>query len=476
MSDENRKINFTGFSLAALFIALGFAAAQVLLALKYFETDVLLYENGAQLPGYFYLAAAAVAAVYLVCGIILNKKHSSEIVRKSRLAALSIYLGLICGFVLIAADVMLVLRIIRAEEVILFNSVSDIVTVLFMIASVPAAAYFIVVSFENGAGSTAASILGMFTVAWMALLLLKLYFAMDTALTSPVRILNQIVPMTIMFYLIQEIRYRLGCERPALFRTFSAIAMLIIYMTAALEITAAVMNNGAVTGANLMFKLTEACIGLYITVNTFYLPSSVKFVGKKLADEKNAVRERRRQREENEADEYLNELIEDRETVDYGAVFNTSSYRPERSEEAENQEPAAEYENRSSETDDRMLWQPVDSSFENKAVGDEFMGGFESDEFSDPESEKKIPEIVSRSSYSADIEKTDDPVLPEKLEANETEDDNMFSLLCGGQNPEASGASVKNEKSADKKSVCGDDSDDSFDTVCDMNYEDDIEG
>lgn len=94
---------------------------------------------------------------------------------------------------------MLVLRIIRAEEVILFNSVSDIVTVLFMIASVPAAAYFIVVSFENGAGSTAASILGMFTVAWMALLLLKLYFAMDTALTSPVRILNQIVPMTIMF-------------------------------------------------------------------------------------------------------------------------------------------------------------------------------------------------------------------------------------------------------------------------------------
>lgn len=39
-----------------------------------------------------------------------------------------------------------------------------------------------------------------------------------------------------------------------------------------------------------------------------------------------------------------------------------------------------------------------------------------------------------------------------------------------------SGASVKNEKSADKKSVCGDDSDDSFDTVCDMNYEDDIEG
>lgn len=87
MSDENRKINFTGFSLAALFIALGFAAAQVLLALKYFETDVLLYENGAQLPGYFYLAAAAVAAVYLVCGIILNKKHSSEIVKKSRLAA-----------------------------------------------------------------------------------------------------------------------------------------------------------------------------------------------------------------------------------------------------------------------------------------------------------------------------------------------------------------------------------------------------
>lgn len=161
------------------------------------------------------------------------------------------------------------------------------------------------VSFENGAGSTSVSVLGMFTIAWMALLLLKMYFTMDTALTSPVRILNQIAPMAIMFYLIQEIRYRLGCERPALFRTFSAIAMLIIYVTAALEITSAFMDNEAGTDPNLMFKLTEGFIGLYITVNTFCLPSSVKYVGKKLADEKNALKQRRRQREENEADSYF---------------------------------------------------------------------------------------------------------------------------------------------------------------------------
>ena len=55
MSDENKKINFTAFSIAALFIAIGFAAAQVLLAFKYFETDVLFYKSGAQLPKYFIL-------------------------------------------------------------------------------------------------------------------------------------------------------------------------------------------------------------------------------------------------------------------------------------------------------------------------------------------------------------------------------------------------------------------------------------
>lgn len=141
----------------------------------------------------------AVTVLYLVFGVILNKKRGAESVKKSRLTALSIYLGLICGFVLISADVMFVLRIARGEEVILFNSVSDIVTVLFIVVSVPAAAYFIVVSFENGAGSTSVSVLGMFTIAWMALLLLKMYFTMDTALTSPVRILNQIAPMAIMF-------------------------------------------------------------------------------------------------------------------------------------------------------------------------------------------------------------------------------------------------------------------------------------
>ncbi len=527
MSDGNKKINFTGFSIAAFFIAIGFAAVQVLLALKYFETDVLFFKNGAQLPKYFYFAVTAVTAAYLVIGVILGKKCGGEIVKKSRLTALSIYLGLICGFVLIAADVMFVLRIARGEEVILFNSVSDIVTVLFIIVSVPAAAYFIVVSFENGAGSTAASVLGMFAVVWTALLLFRLYFTMDTALTSPVRILNQIVPMTIMFYLIQEIRYRLGCERPALFRTFSAIAMLIIYVTAALFITSAVMNNGMGTDSNLMFKLTEACIGLYITVNTFCLPSSVKYVGKKFADEKNAVKERRRQREENEADEYLNELIEDKETLDYNAFLGSSSYGAEKSAEAEELEHAEENENSgglnryndikenseilnrdniklnfasgdNTETDDITFYH---SSSLSASAENEFTGGFESGEFSVPKAEKKIPEIVSRGFCLADNEEKDNDVKDSYVkngdvkdnerknnkkkdgsapsgkadtdpEGNMDDNGNMFSFLRGERVSGDFGGTDKDKKADENRNV---NDEDSFDTVSDMDYEDDTE-
>ncbi|PWM27254.1 MAG: hypothetical protein DBX36_03375 [Oscillospiraceae bacterium] len=505
MSDENKKINFTAFSIAALFIAIGFAAAQVLLAFKYFETDVLFYKSGAQLPKYFYFAVTAVTVLYLVFGVILNKKRGAESVKKSRLTALSIYLGLICGFVLISADVMFVLRIARGEEVILFNSVSDIVTVLFIVVSVPAAAYFIVVSFENGAGSTSVSVLGMFTIAWMALLLLKMYFTMDTALTSPVRILNQIAPMAIMFYLIQEIRYRLGCERPALFRTFSAIAMLIIYVTAALEITSAFMDNEAGTDPNLMFKLTEGFIGLYITVNTFCLPSSVKYVGKKLADEKNALKQRRRQREENEADSYLNDLIEDKESLDYDAFLGTSSYKMEKSEESDkSEEPeerknAAESDNGSSlnryngikedmevlrensiklkfsssddtETDDTITLYQADSPSVGTSVEDGFTGGFESGEFSATEDRKKIPKIVSRGFISSDNEKRDRTVSSEKMETDG--DGNIFSFLSEEQNKDDFEDTGEHKKT-DEDCNIGDE--DSFDTASDMDYEDDTE-
>lgn len=75
MSDENKKINFTAFSIAALFIAIGFAAAQVLLAFKYFETGVCFTRAEHSCKIHFILPVTAVTVLYLVFGVILNKKR-----------------------------------------------------------------------------------------------------------------------------------------------------------------------------------------------------------------------------------------------------------------------------------------------------------------------------------------------------------------------------------------------------------------
>ena len=68
--------------------------------------------------------------------------------------------------------------------------------------------------------------LGSFAVLWVALLLLRLYFTMNLSLRSPTRILGQLAPIGIMLYLVQELRYRVGAKRAALFRVMAAVALI----------------------------------------------------------------------------------------------------------------------------------------------------------------------------------------------------------------------------------------------------------
>ena len=315
-----KSFSYTPLSVAALLFALVSGAVEAVLMLRYFQPYITVstgqelfcfYSNTTSLPGLFYIVVASVIAALVIFGFISQKRAPEPDEKPSALTGVSVFMGLICGFALVAATVVFALGLHRSGSFPVFDKPVDIITAALVICAVPAALYFIVVSF-GGYKKLPVAVLGSFAVLWAALLLLRLYFMRDTSLRSPTRILGQMAPIGIMLYLVQELRYRVGAKRAALFRAMAAAALIVITLDSVM--TAVLVLNWGVTDMHLPFKAVEACIGVYIAVNMFYLPAGIKFSAALHIDEKKKMlKELRRIREDREADAYLRDLIDDTE-------------------------------------------------------------------------------------------------------------------------------------------------------------------
>lgn len=322
MKDKNataeKRLSYTPLSVIALLFALAAGSLEAVLMLRYFEPYITastgeelfcFFSVDTVLPTVLYIVSAAAAAIIVIFGFIAQRRAPEPDERPSSLTGLSVFTGLVCGFALAAATVFFALGMYRSGTLLLFNKPVDVVTAALIICAVPAALYFIVVSF-GGYKKPAVAVLGSFAVLWVALLLLRLYFTMNLSLRSPTRILGQLAPIGIMLYLVQELRYRVGAKRAALFRVMAAVALIAIALDTAM--TAVLLLKWGISDTHLPFKAVELCIGVYIAVNMFYLPAGIKFSAALHIDEKKrALKELRRVREDREADAYLRDLMED---------------------------------------------------------------------------------------------------------------------------------------------------------------------
>lgn len=313
-----KRMSYTPLSVLALIFALAAGAVEAVLMLRYFEPYITVstgeellcfFSTDTVLPTVLYAVAAAAVAVLFIFGFIAQRRAPEPDERPSPLTGLSVFTGLVCGFALAAATVFFALGLHRSGTLLLFDKPVDVVTAALIICAIPAALYFIVVSF-GGYKKPAVAVLGSFAVMWVALLLLRLYFTMDISLRSPTRILGQTAPIAIMLYLVQELRYRVGAKRAALFRVTAAVALIAIVLDAVM--TAVLLLNWGISDTHLPLKTVELCIGVYIAVNMFYLPAGIKFSAALHIDEKKrALKELRRVREDREADAYLRDLMDD---------------------------------------------------------------------------------------------------------------------------------------------------------------------
>lgn len=487
-----KAVNYTPMSIAALLFAAGFIVLHTLLIRKYFEIDISLFEVGTSLPKILYLAVAVYTAVCIFLGFFFQKTRQEKKPRHACLTGMSLYTGLLCGFAMLASAVIYVLDFVRSGKVLLFDTASDIVTAALIICTVPAAAYFIISAFGGGYRNKPAVVCGMFTVIWMALFLLKLYFEMEVSLNSPTRILRQLAVISVMFYMLQELRYRIGTKRHAFFRTFSALAVLFVGLSASSDITVMFLG-GASDNVSAVFSYVLWCVGLYIIFNTFYIPSEEAVSGGGIGDEKKAVKERQRIREEREADNYLFDLLGQDNDVPTGGDSVLSVGSGAADSTAEKPDLKEEEDTVSAGESDfphiivpgavNDITVPAREFFKSDAMQQENCsdssgeGDFDKDDvpYADgiPDSEDASEKVLEIESLCAGSKETETDIKNIKIVGTEQEDfpENEIPRvddLPDGAVPHADGLSIRFDADEAEEEQDTDD----FDTSCDMEYDD----
>lgn len=259
------KVYRSGVLLFTMVISVVLSAVHIFLMEKYYEPTVDFFKNGTNLPNLFYCILATLIGAVVLLAIIRNfieRKSEYESVRRENMV--SLYFGLLTGFIMIVAAMM------RAKSFlsVLFANVGNIsldyiVSLLVIVSAIPSAFYFFVISFQRKSSSKAITVFGTAVVFWAFLYVLDIYFDTATALTSPIRILNQLTPIAFMLFFIYDMRQRLGIPKPIYYMVFAFTSVVMSFVTCSAEMYLFITGETR-AGGRLMFTVAELCMALYI--------------------------------------------------------------------------------------------------------------------------------------------------------------------------------------------------------------------
>ena len=254
-----------GMLLFTVIISVILSASHIILMSVYYEPTVDFFKTGTILPTCFYYILASLIAFITLFAIVKSfVERKQEYSSEKRENVASLYFGLLAGFIMLVAAVM------RAKSFLtetLANpgefSVAYFVSLFVILTSVPTAFYFFVISFQKTPSLKAVSTFGTTAIFWSFLYVLDIYFDVATALTSPIRILNQLTPIALMMFFIYDMRQRLGIPKPIYYMASASVSAIMIFVTCSAEIYLFAIGETR-AGGRLMFTVAELCIGLYV--------------------------------------------------------------------------------------------------------------------------------------------------------------------------------------------------------------------
>ncbi len=200
-------------------------------------------------------------AVFIICLVVLMMPRFFE-KKKDELSScgiLPMFAGIFAGFFCIAYPIMIFLD--RNAEGMSINKI-EMVVMLFAILS---AAYCFVCALGVDVDKRIKASLGMCFVIFSILVIFTVYYSSSKVLiTSPVRISSLLSFLSIMLFILSEVRYHLGIPSRAMYISFGIASMYFSFSSALPKLFVCLINDSVfVFSSETMLYGIEVFIALY---------------------------------------------------------------------------------------------------------------------------------------------------------------------------------------------------------------------
>ena len=212
----------------SLLCAAVFAAAQTLMVNFMYENDVHLFKQGSVAPTVFNIALAVfVLAVFIIFCAAKNASFPDE---QAKISSPAVIFSALCAFTAITSglhNLISFAMLLKMSQAYQFTR-HDIFSIIAAVMSIPAFIYFIINAFAKDISRRVKAGFGTLCIVWSIMYLLSIYFDMTGPINDPIRIINQFAVLSVMMYMVYEVRFLLEDPRPGYYICFSLVAVVLL--------------------------------------------------------------------------------------------------------------------------------------------------------------------------------------------------------------------------------------------------------
>ncbi len=270
------------YSIITLALAAILAVVRTVVLSSVYQHDMFVYANGTSAGQILDIVISLVIIAMAVASLFVCKKDSAPKML-SQPSSVTSFGAFLAGF-LILAD--LVWKFIENKLAFSTATPDGILNIIASVCGILSAVYFIAIALKKDLYMKNSLAVGFGVALWAMFSLMASYFSYETPMSSPTRIINQIVLLAIMLYFVNEIRFLLGRPKASSFLAMGSAAVILLSATSVPSLILIYFRKWDMINSQISFFLSLA-LAVYIASRMFSLACTE--VVKNSSDEKSEV-------------------------------------------------------------------------------------------------------------------------------------------------------------------------------------------
>lgn len=265
---KNKKISKPIFIYSIITAALAaiLAIARTAVLASVYQADMFVYANGTS-AGQILDIIIGVAVVAMAIAAMFTVKKGTAPQKLPCADGVTSFSAFLAGFLMLAN---IVWSFIENKFTFSTSTPDGILNIIATACGILSALYFIATALKKDMYMKNSLAVGFGVALWAMFTLMASYFSYETPMSSPTRIINQVVLLAVMLYFVNELRFLLGRPKVQSFLAMGSAAVILLSVTSLPSLVLIYLKKWDMINSQIYFFLCLA-LAVYTVSRMFSL-------------------------------------------------------------------------------------------------------------------------------------------------------------------------------------------------------------